>query len=298
MFGLFGKKKEQSPEEQLAACQAKKDWPGLSRAYYNLGVAAMENGNLEKAVLWLHRADTIYSARDDVYEKVGEKITEDCSGRIGALEDEALIYNDFPELINVKADGLDDTRARIWGLFSLARLVKLWDQLSASPGCEALGKLGRAVDVVLKAFQEPPAEEELESLKNLCSELYDLGDNPAFWGLGSQIQVPGKAPFQVFDLNGMMGVLLEAEAYLDSQLKMILAKCQGEEPGEPETGIVSCALLPDYYARTGSASLEDVPQIKAEMARIQGDYEFLCSEITWEQIGEKVAEYKALDILQ
>lgn len=148
MFGLFGKKKAQSPEEQLNSCQAKRDWPGLSRAYYDLGVASMEEGNLEKAVLWLHRADTIYSAMDNVYEKLGEAITDDCSDRIGTLEDSALIYNDFPELVNVKADGLSEIQVRIWGLLSLARLVKLCDRLSAAPGCEALGKLGWAVDVV------------------------------------------------------------------------------------------------------------------------------------------------------
>ena len=167
MFGLFGKKKAQSPEEQLNSCQAKRDWPGLSRAYYDLGVASMEEGNLEKAVLWLHRADTIYSAMDNVYEKLGEAITDDCSDRIGTLEDSALIYNDFPELVNVKADGLSEIQVRIWGLLSLARLVKLCDRLSAAPGCEALGKLGWAVDVVFKTFQEPPTEEEFESLKGL-----------------------------------------------------------------------------------------------------------------------------------
>lgn len=298
MFGLFGKKKAQSPEEQLNSCPAKRDWLGLSRAYYDLGTAAMEDGNLEKAVLWLHRADTIYSARDEVYEKLGETITDDCSDRIGTLEDSALIYNDFPELINVKADGLSDVQVRVWGLLSLSRLVTLWDRLSASPGCEALGKLGWAVDVVFKTFQEPPTEEEFEGLKNLCSQLYDLGDDPAFWGAGSQIDVPGGAPFQVFDLNGMMGVHLEAEAYLDSHLQMILARCQGEEPQKPETGILNCTLLPDYYVRTDKGSLEDVPQIKAEMARIQSDYDFLCSGIIWDQIAQKLAEYKALDILQ
>lgn len=298
MFGLFGKKKAQSPEEQLNSCQAKRDWPGLSRAYYDLGVTAMEEGNLEKAVLWLHRADTIYSAMDNVYEKLGEAITDDCSDRIGTLEDSALIYNDFPELVNVKADGLSETQVRIWGLLSLARLVKLCVRLSAAPGCEALGKLGWAVDVVFKTFQEPPTEEEFESLKGLCRQLYDLGDSPAFWGMGNQIDVPGKAPFQVFDLNGMMGVHLETEAYLDSHLQMILAKCQGQEPPKPETGILNCTLLPDYYVRTDKGSLEDVPQIKAEMARIQSDHDFLCSEITWEQIAERLKKYKELDILQ
>ena len=51
MFGLFEKKK--SPEEQLEKCLEKKDWDGLSRACYDLGTAAMEKGELNRAVLQL-----------------------------------------------------------------------------------------------------------------------------------------------------------------------------------------------------------------------------------------------------
>ena len=65
MFNLFGKK-ESSPRERLAECERKQDWTGLVKAYYQMGVDAMEQGNLNEAVLWLHRADTIYSAQDDI----------------------------------------------------------------------------------------------------------------------------------------------------------------------------------------------------------------------------------------
>ena len=50
-----------SPDERLADLQRKKDWAGVSRTYYELGVTAMDAGDLHKAQLWLHRADTIYS---------------------------------------------------------------------------------------------------------------------------------------------------------------------------------------------------------------------------------------------
>ena len=94
MFGLFGKKEAAAPEERLANLQSKKDWAGLVKAYYELGTAAMEQGDLNHAQLWLHRADTIYSASDAVYEKVGDKLIDDCSDRIGALEEEdGLFYN-------------------------------------------------------------------------------------------------------------------------------------------------------------------------------------------------------------
>ena len=78
MFG-FGKKEAKTPEERLAELQKKQDWAGLVKAYYELGVSAMDGGDLNHAQLWLHRADTIYSADDDIYDKVGEKIMDDCS---------------------------------------------------------------------------------------------------------------------------------------------------------------------------------------------------------------------------
>ena len=74
MFNLFKKKEPPlPPEERLADCLKKRDYIGLARAYYNLGKAAMESGDQGKAMLWLSRADTIYSARDDIYEAMGDK---------------------------------------------------------------------------------------------------------------------------------------------------------------------------------------------------------------------------------
>ncbi len=296
MLNLFGKKAVSS-EEGLAECQRKQNWAGLAKTCYQMGVGAMERGELNRAQLWLHRADTIYSAQDSVYKKVGDQLIDDCSDRIGALEEESLLYNDVPSQIEEKAREMQDTQVRIWGLLSLARLVKLGGRLADLPGCEALGRLGWAVDAVLNTLLNSPTETEFNGLRDLCSALYELGDSPSFWGLGSEIPVSGGAPFQVFDLNGMMGVHLEIDAYLDGHLERLLALGQGEESPDPETGIIACTLLPDYYVRTGADKPEEVPQIRAELERIRSDYEFVCSDVTWEQIIRRVEEYKTLDLL-
>ncbi len=296
MFKLFGKK-EGSLEEQLAECRQKKDWAGVAKAYYQSGVAAMEKGELNQAQLWLSRADTIYSADDRIYKKVGEKLMDDCSERMGRLEDAPLLYNNVPARVEEAAEDLGDAQVRVWGLFTLARLVRLGERLAVLPGCEVLGKLGWAVDTVLKSFQEPPTEEEFNGLRDICSALYELGDSPAFWGAGSEIEIPGGAPLQVFDLNGMMGVHLEIDAYLDAHLRMVMALSQGEELPAPETGIIAQALLPDYYVRTGAGKPEEAPQVKAELERLWSDHRFLDADITWELVAQKVAEYKKLDIL-
>lgn len=304
MFGLFGKKDEQSLKERISECQKKKDWDRLARTYYDLGVDAMNKGELNKAVMWLSRADTVYSASDETYEHVGKnrlfhkEIVSDCSDRIGALEDESLLYNDVPADVDEKAEEMGDLQVRVWGLLSLARLVHLGDRLGSFPGCEVLGKLGWAVDTVLKSFKGELTEDEFNALKDLSGELYDFGDSEEFWGAGNEITVEGGEPFQVFDLNGMMGVHLNIDEYISGHLDMMSILSQDEPLPPPETGIISCALLLDYYVRTGTDKVEDVPQVKAELKRIESDREFVCSDLTWEKVRERVEEYKALDILK
>lgn len=292
MFHLFSKKIG-SPEE----CQQKRDWAGLAKAYYQLGTEAMEAGKLNQAQLWLNRADTIYSADDAIYKKVGEKMMDDCSDRIGQLEEEPLFYNEVPARVSELVESLEEVQVRAWGLLSLARLVKLGERLAELPGCEVFGRLGWIVDAVLGSLQERPVEDIINGMSDLCGMFYELGDSAEFWGMGSEIAVPGGAPFQVFDLNGLMGVHLEIDAYLDGNVKMIYALSQGEETPVPETGIIVGALLPDYYVRTGADRLEDVPQIKAELERIWSDYEFVRTDMTWEKVRERVEAYKKLDIL-
>ena len=297
MFG-FGKKEAKTPEERLAEPQKKRDWAGLVKVYYELGVSAMDGGDLNHAQLWLHRADTIYSADDTTYEKVGDKLTDDCSDRIGTLEDEEeLFYNAVLAQIEAKAEALNDVQARVWGLLSIARLVRLGERLAKLPGCEVLGQLDWAVDMMLHSLQTPPSQEAYQRLMDMCNALYELNGKPVYYS--SEIEVPGRVPFQLFDLNGPFGVEQELNGYTDNHLRLLAALSQGmEELPQAESSIVACALLPDYYVRSGADRLEDVPQIKAELQRIWSDYEFVRDRFSWEEATEKIAAYKQLDILQ
>lgn len=292
-FKLFGK--PASPEERLVQLAKKQDWAGLSRAYYELGREAMDRGDPEHAQLWLNRADTIYSADDAVYDKVGEKLIDDCSDRIGALEDEDILYNAVPSAVEEKAEKLGDLQVRLWGLLSMARLAELGKRLSALPGCQVLGGLDWAVDMMFRSLQGPPTQEDFQRLMDVCNGLYAFGDTPALYG-GGEIAVPGGAPFQVFDLNGM-GALLELNGYMDNHLRWLSAMSQDKETPAADTGIIAATLLPDYCVRTGAGRLEEVPRIKAELSRIWSDYDFLCSGPTWKQVEERIAAYKKLDLL-
>ena len=296
MFG-FGKKEGNAPEERLAEFQRKKDWAGVSRTYYELGVAAMDAGSLNKAQLWLHRADTIYSADGNIYDRVGEKLMDDCSDRIGWLEEEdGLFYNAIPAEIEARAEELNDPQVRVWGLLSIARLVRLGERLATLPGCGVLGQLEWAVDLMFHSLQTLPSQEAYQRLMDMCNALYELNGKPVYYS--GEIEVPGGIPFQLFDLNGLFGVEQELNGYTDNHLRLLAALSQGaEELPEAESGIVGCALLPDYYVRASVNRLEDVPQIKAELQRIWSDYDFVRSGFTWEDAGRRIADYKQLDIL-
>ncbi len=108
-----------------------------------------------------------------------------------------------------------------------------------------------------------------------------------------QAEIPGGKPLQAFDLNGLL-VLTELNLYLDSHLRLL---AEGPDNSRAETGLIPCALLPDYYLRTCHTDLSLLPQISQEAARIEDDYEFVRSRITWQDIADRVAQYKELDIL-
>ena len=292
MFGLFEKK---SPEERLLESLRKKNWDGLSRAYYDLGVAAMEQGDLSRAVLWLSRADTVYSASDKVYKKTSknrlfhDEIVTDCSDRIGELEDAPLLSNQIVEEIDDKRDELGDAQARVWSLLTLSRLAPMGDKLAQLPGCGVLGQLGKCVDLAVQSFQTPISQEEFDFLKTVCGELYALSDSQDFFA-GGEVPCAAGAPLQVFDLNGLT-TLLGIEGLLDGQLR-----CLAGEPAADDGGLIPCALVPDYWTRTVGGDLRAIPQVKAELERIWADYDLVRSGPTWAAVAQRIQAYRSLDI--
>lgn len=290
MFSLFKKKEAAAPPQQrLADCLQKKDYAGLAKAYYDMGRAAMDSGDPGRAMLWLSRADTIYSARDDVYEAVGDKLADDCSDRIGALEDAPLLSNQIVEEIDDKRDGLGDAQVRVWSLLTLSRLAPMGDKLAQLPGCGVLGRLGKCVDLAVQSFQTPISQEEFDFLKTVCGELYALSDSQDFFA-GGEVPCAAGAPLQVFDLNGLT-TLLGIEGLLDGQLR-----CLAGEPVEDDGGLIPCALVPDYWIRTVGGDLRDIPQVKAELDRIWADRDFIRSGPTWTAVAQRIQSYRSLDL--
>ena len=281
-------------EQRLTKAQEREDLPALSKIYYDLGVHCMKNDDPNRAMMYLSRSDSIFSSRDDIFDQVKESVREDCSDRIGELEELPLLTNQIPEEIEQLAGQyLDDLRIRIWGLFTISRLVQVGSRLSVLEGCEVLGELGTAVDLMFRSFQEPISQEEYQFLFDVCNELYDLGDSESFTDMTRQVDVPNTAPIQAFDLNGLL-TLTELNLYIDSHLRLLSG---GPKNSDAETGVIACALLPDYYLRSCKDDLSKLPQIQREIERIQSDLDFICSQFTWQDAAERIAAYKELDIL-
>lgn len=289
MFNLFKKKVDASPEERAAACAGRKDYAGLAKAYYDMGRAAQETGDQGRAMVWFSRADTVYSARDDVYDKVGEKITEDCSDRIGALEEAPLLVNQIEEEITDRIPGMDDAQVRVWSLLALARFVPVANRLGALPGCGVLAKLEKCLDLSVQSFQNPITPEEFDFIGGVCDELSQFSDAPEFFA-GGEVPCPAGAPLEVFDLNGLT-MLLNMEAFFGGHLHSLAG-----DPVKDQGEMIPCALLPDYWTRAVGGDIRQIPQVKAELGRIWDDYEFVCSGPAWGAVAQRVEEYKALDI--
>jgi len=77
-----------------------------------------------------------------------------------------------------------------------------------------------------------------------------------------------------------------------------LGEAELSYPGGCELGPRPIDLHLTALRQLGADLREEVPQIKAELARIWSDYEFVRDRFTWEEAAEKIAAYKQLDILQ
>ena len=271
--------------------QARNDWPALARTNYALGTQCMDQGDPSRAMLYLGRADTLFSARDAIYTQADEDLMGHCSDRIEQLEQAPTLSNEVLDLVVEKALELQDRQVRQWGLLTLARFVTLGARLSVLPECGPLASMGKVVDLVARSLYEPLSTEDMRSLHAFCDLAYTLSGSESFTDLRSQVEVPGGANLQFFDLNGLL-TLTEMNLFLDSHLTLLV---EGEGPAEPN--FIPCALLPDYHPRTTEGDIRPLPKVRAELKRIWSDCGFVAANPTRMELKARVEAYQRLDIL-
>ncbi len=280
-------------EERLVEAQRNEDLAEIVKLYYGMGVRCMDSGDLDRAVMYFNRADAVYSSDDGIYEEVGEELIDDCSERRCRLDESDAFAPLVLHSVQKAAEDLDETQIRLVGILTLARFVKLGERLSFIPGCESLGELGEITSLIMRSFQEPISQDGFLYLKDFCDDFYKFTDSKCFFDINNQTDVPGGAPVQVFDLNGLMA-MIELNLYLDSHLSLF---AENEEPEVAECDFIPAALLPDYYLRTSKKPLAENPRIQKELERIQSDLEFISKRPSLQSIAKRVSEYSRLDIL-
>ena len=152
-MALFHKK--ESPEELMEAlkkAQTGKNYVKVAKLYYKLAEYYHQEGNVEKCWLYVHRFDTLSSSRDEIYNKISDKLVDTASGWIEEIEEmEDFLPNELICWAEDEAEELDMIQRVKWNLLTMARFEKLFTELSTLPDLALLSQFGTVVDCMVKA---------------------------------------------------------------------------------------------------------------------------------------------------
>ncbi len=298
-FGRHEERREPEPDlsamsrealcTRLEEVRTAGDFVNTAKAYYELGVRFMEDGDPARAILYLCRCDSFAGAADR--DAMGGELLDDCSARLVRLGQQNVLTSEIIAQVVERTAVLSDLQVREWGLLTMARLAKVGRRLSTLQGCQALGRLGQTVKLVLRSLYAVLSPEETGFLRESCSQLYHLVDSPYLLDADSRVPAPG-GYLEAMDLNGGM-TYTQLNLYLESHLHFL----SGQD-GAPEARLVPCALLSDYYLRTREGPLENMAPIRAELGRIQDDQKFLLTGPSREALRARIQAYLMMDILE
>lgn len=291
---LFGEKEKGVEEllESLQKAQKSKDFVKVAKLYYQLGEFYYQQGNKEKAWLYLNRFDNLSGSRDDIYGKIPEKQMDQASDWIGELEESDLYLNELMNWTEEEAEGLDVIQKAKWNLLTLARFEKLFLQLSKLPGFELLSNYGRIVEILAQAIYSPIGEAEYGEVLKFVQAFYPFTDSEAMADVSNRIVIEGGADFEAYDLQGGC-TLLNMYTLMDDILQYAE---QRRDMGDIGTDLLSNVLLADYYIRTHEEPLREIPAVQAEVNRIRKDLEFVKSNPVRETFMEQMKQHGKLMI--
>lgn len=290
---IFGKKK--SLEELLSLlsdAQNKGSFMKIAELYYEVGQKYLEEGQDEKAFLYINRFDSLSSSDDAIYEKFSEKV-EQASKWIEILEQKDFFTNRLRDLADEKGMSLDLTQKIQWNLLTLARFCVLFERLSILPGFDVFKNYNKVTEILTQSLYHETNEEELDILNKFILDFYSFADSKALADTRNRISVDGSDDFEAYDLIGAGTLtLLNIHALLDD-LAQIAA---GNDIDDINVDLVTNALLADYYIRTKNVKPDAIPALNDEKARIFGDYEFILSNPSEVDFTARMNEYKKLSL--
>lgn len=292
LFGkLFGKDQEKGTEgliEALRQAQERRNFVDTAKLYYQIGEKYFRQGNLEKAWLYLMRFDSLSSSRDEIYEKIPERMTDQASEWIEEIEERGIYLYEVRQWVEEASEELLGIQKVKWNLLAMARFVKLFDELSAVPGFEILKKYGKVAEILAEALYRPMTGEEYDFVLQFVKDFYPFTDSPKLADVTNRIVLPDGTDFEGYDLAS--DTLLNLYTLLDDLTQT--AECRIAN-AEVSTDFVADALMPGYYIRTHEEQMRQLPAVQAEERRIRDDYEFV-AESDQETFMERIHQYMEL----
>lgn len=292
LFGkLFGKGQANSLEGLFASlkqAQESRDFVESAKLYYQVGEKYFKEGNLEKAWLYLMRFDALSGSRDEIYEKIPEKMMDQASEWIEEIEESGIYVYELTQWVEEASEELLGIQKVKWNLLTMARFVKLFDKFSAIPGFELLGDYGKVVEILAEVLYRPMTEEEYDFVLQFVKDFYPFTDSPKLADVTNRVTLPDGTDFEGYDLAA--DTLLNLYTLLDDLTQT--AECRIAN-AEVSTDFVADSLMPGYYIRTHEEQMRQIPAVQAEEKRIQDDYEFV-AEAGQEEFMERLHQYMEL----
>lgn len=293
LFGkLFGKGQGNSVEdllESLKNAQEKRNFVEIARLYYQIGEKYLKEGNQEKAWLYIMRFDALSSSRDEIYEKIPEKMMDQASEWIEEFENSDMYIYELSRWAEEQTEEMLGIQKVKWNILTMARFVKLFDQLSVIPGFELLGDYRKVVEILAKALYRPMTMEEYGIVLEFVKAFYPFTDSPELADVNNRVTLPDGTDFEGYDLIAC-DTLLNLYTLLDDLTRTAEGRIY---EAEVSTDFVTNSLMPGYYVRTHEEPLREIPAVQAEEQRIREDYDF-AMESDEEVFMERVHGYMEL----
>ena len=292
LFGkIFGKGQGNTLEGLLASlkqAQESRNFVESAKLYYQVGEKYFKEGNLEKAWLYLMRFDALSGSRDEIYQKIPEKMMDQASEWIEEIEESGIYIYELTQWVEEASEELLGIQKVKWNLLAMARFVKLFDKFSAIRGFELLGDYGKVVEILAEALYRPMTEEEYDFVLQFVKDFYPFTDSPELADVNNRVALPDGTDFEGYDMAA--DTLLNLYTLLDDLTQT--AECRIAN-AEVATDFVADSLMPGYYIRTHEEPMRQIPAVQAEEKRIRDDYEFV-AEAGQEEFMERLHQYMEL----
>lgn len=278
--------------EKLKKAQAGKNYVKIAKLYYKLAQYYHQEGNIEKLWLYVHRFDNLYSSKDEIYNKISDKMMDSGSCWIEEIEDmEEFLPNELIHWAEKEAEDLDMIQKVKWNLLTVARFEKLFVELSRLKDFTFLSHFGTVVDCMVQLIYSPD-EEAYRQLLDFAKEFYPFIDSMALADASNCISVEHGADFEAYDLQNE-DTLLNMYILMDDILQYAEHR---RDMGDISMNLVTNVLQADYYVRTHDEPLREIPAVQEEVERIHEDLEFVKGYPDKEEFMERVKQHKELMI--